>query len=78
MNNIFKPFKAELKAWRGEMSESVSNLKDCSLHFDDTNVLAVLVSFISETYNQLPNTMTLITVSTLLGMGISEIVQWMM
>lgn len=78
MNNIFKPFKTELKGWRGEMSESVANLKDCSLHFDDTNVLAVLVSFISETYNQLPKTMTLITVSTLLGMGITEIVQWMM
>ena len=76
--NMFEPIKVEIKAWRTEMSECVSSLKDSSLHFDDTNVLAVLTSFIGETYNQLPKTLTLITVASILGCGITELVQWMM
>jgi len=73
-----KTIKAELKAWRTEMSDSVSKLKDSSLHFDDTNVFVVLVGFIEATYGTLPQTLTYLTVASILGCGITELVQWMM
>lgn len=54
--------KGEFRRWKAEMSESISRLKKSSFRLDKTNVIHVLVSFIEETFDSLPRTLTYITI----------------